>query len=177
MDEYQKQAINFLKTTNSSISIEFLKHGFHFHNDKEKRDIYYITISKGSRKYEFNFGQSLNDSGFYFTMGKRRVDLDRKFLEVSKSQLTRHIKRNINYDYLDNGKSDKIHYPQAPSEYSILAAITKYDPGTFEEFCEEYGYDINSKSADKIYLAVKDEWNHIQALYTDEELELLREIN
>lgn len=177
MDEYQKQALDFLESTNSTISIDFLRSGYHFHTDKEKRDIYLITINKGSRKYSFEFGQSLNNSGFYFTMGKRRVDLDRKFLEVSKSQLTHHIKRNISYDYLDNGKSDKIHYPQAPSEYSILAAITKYDPGTFEEFCSEYGYDVDSISANTIYLAVKDEWNHIQTLYTDEELELLREIN
>lgn len=176
MNEYQKQALDFLESTKSTISIEFLKHDFHFHTDKEKRDIYHITINKGSRSYGFEFGQSLNDSGFYFTIGRRRVELDRKFLEVSKSQLTHHIKRNISSDYLDNGNSDKIHYPQAPSEYSILAAITKYDPRTFEEFCSEYGYDTDSMSANKVYLAVKNEWNNIQALYTDEELELLREI-
>jgi len=177
MDEYQKQAIDFLDRTNSSIAIEFLKHDFHFHTDKEKRDIYSITLSRGSRKYEFEFGQSLNDSGFYFTMGKRKVDLDRKLLQKTKSELTRHIRQTINSHYLDNGKSDIIHYPQVPTEYSILACLTKYDPYSFEDFCGEYGYNTDSISANKIYEVVQNEWNHIQSLYTDEEIELLREIN
>lgn len=28
-----------------------------------------------------------------------------------------------------------------PTMYEVLACMTKYDVGTFEEFCREYGYD------------------------------------
>ena len=46
-----------------------------------------------------------------------------------------------------------------------------------KNFAVSMDMNTDSISANTIYLAVKDEWNHIQALYTDEELELLREIN
>ena len=59
MGEYEKQAIDFLNKTNSKIEIEFLKRDFHFDEDKEKRNIYKVTLSKGIRKYTFNFWDSI----------------------------------------------------------------------------------------------------------------------
>ena len=48
-------------------------------------------------------------------------------------------------------------YPQ-PSSYDLLACLIKYDPGTFEEFCNEFGYDTDSKKAEKTYKAVVNEY-------------------
>lgn len=60
--------------------------------------------------------------------------------------------------------------------YNILACLTKYDPGTFENFCSDYGYDVDSRAAEKIYNKVLEEWAGVQKLWTDEEIELLQEI-
>ena len=44
---------------------KYLKNDFHFDNDKNTRDIYEITLKRGTRDYTFNFGQSINCSGEY----------------------------------------------------------------------------------------------------------------
>ena len=60
-----------------------------------------------------------------------------------------------------------------PTLYSVLACLTKYDPETFEDFCENYGYDNDSRKAEKIYKEVVKEFNNMQRLFTSDELELL----
>ena len=44
--DYEKQANNFLTKTNTVLKIEFLRYDYHFQDDKEKRDIYKITIKR-----------------------------------------------------------------------------------------------------------------------------------
>lgn len=63
-----------------------------------------------------------------------------------------------------------------PTAYDILTCITKYNPGTFEDFCAEYGYDTDSRKAEKIYKEVVNEWEGINAVFTSEDLEKLQEI-
>lgn len=62
-------------------------------------------------------------------------------------------------------------------QYDVLACLTKCDPGTFENFCSEYGYDSDSRKALKTYKAVRNEWQNLCKLFTESELEQLQEIN
>ena len=62
-----------------------------------------------------------------------------------------------------------------PNSYDILSCLTKSDPGTFEQFCSEFGYDTDSRSALKTYKAVKKEWAGVQAVFGDV-LDSLQEI-
>jgi hypothetical protein len=64
-----------------------------------------------------------------------------------------------------------------PKLYDILTCLTKYNPGTFENFCSEFGYDEDSKSAEKTYNAVKEAYINMCRLFSDEELEILQLIN
>ena len=64
-----------------------------------------------------------------------------------------------------------------PNEYDILACLTKYYPETFEDFCSEFGYDEDSRSAEQIYLACVKEYKQLTRIFTDEQMEELREIN
>lgn len=57
-------------------------------------------------------------------------------------------------------------YPQ-PSSYDLLACLTKYDPGTFEDFCDEFGYDIDSKKAEKTYKAEIKEYEGLYRVFGD----------
>lgn len=63
-----------------------------------------------------------------------------------------------------------------PTKYDVLSCLTTYDPGTFENFCLEFGYDNDSISALRTYNAVVSEWDNVSMLFTEEELEKLREI-
>ena len=62
MSEYDKQAEQFLKETETEFKVEFLENGLYFLDDTKTRDIYKITLKKGERVYNFKFGQSINDS-------------------------------------------------------------------------------------------------------------------
>lgn len=168
---YDQQALDFLANTGAKIEIEFSHSGKHFEGDTEDRDIYNVVLSRGTRKYKFTFGSSLNDSGFYYQINKTKYPLDRK--HISKSNLKFFIKMQ-NYSFETH--LDTIHYPIKPSEYSILACLTKYDPNTFEDFCNEFGYDTDSRSAKKIYKAVVKEWQGVTSLFSDKEIEQLQEV-
>ena len=65
---------------------------------------------------------------------------------------------------------------QTPTPYDVLTCLEKYDPGDFEEFCGGYGCNPDSIQDNKLYKAVKKEWNHLQQIFTKEEIEELREI-
>ena len=54
-----------------------------------------------------------------------------------------------------------------PSMYDILACLTKYDTESFDDFCSSYGYDTDSRSAERIYKAVCKEYNAVERLFGD----------
>lgn len=62
-----------------------------------------------------------------------------------------------------------------PTMYDVLTCLTKYDPYSFEDFCGDYGYDEDSRKAEKIYRAVVKEYKAVQRLFGDI-LEELQEI-
>lgn len=127
--DYQKQAIDFLQATETTFKITFKDHDFYFSEDKDTRDIYYITLRNSKHKYRFTFGQSVSNTGTH------------------------------------------------PTPYDVLACLQKYDVGSFNDFCNEFGYDQDSRKAYKTYKAVLKEWKNIELLFTPEQLELLQEIN
>ena len=61
MDEYVKQAQDFLDVTGSKVSIRFKKYGEHF-NDGVNRNIYRVTIARGAERFAFDFGDSINNT-------------------------------------------------------------------------------------------------------------------
>ena len=130
--EYDKQANDFLKKTGATIKVKFFKYAKHFQNDKQERDIYKVTISKGGETFTFDFGQSLDSSW----------PNERK----------------------------------QPSDYDVLTCLQKYDVGSFEDFCDEFGYDADSRNAEKIYKAVCNEYENLCRIWNDSEIKELQEI-
>jgi len=170
---YEQQAIDFLAQTGTVINCEFLRNGKHFDDDKETRDIYSVTITKGQRKYTFNFGQSINASGAYIVAPM----LKNKMIAANIPHYFQSLKdaQKFRYELAQNVIGKNVNFSK-PTAYDILCCLTKYDPGTFENFCSEFGYDEDSRKAEKIYKAVKDEYQNVCALFSDSEIELLSEI-
>lgn len=86
-----------------------------------------------------------------------------------------------------NGKSYTFDFGQSiaagstePTMYDVLACLTKYDVGSFEDFCADYGYNDPSLSANKAtkmtYEAVVKEYEAVQRLFGDV-IEELQEIS
>lgn len=60
--------------------------------------------------------------------------------------------------------------------YDLLACLTKYDPGTFENFCSDFGYNTDSRKAESTYHAVQKEYQKVSRFFTDAELVELQDI-
>lgn len=54
-----------------------------------------------------------------------------------------------------------------PTMYDILSCLVKSDPGSFDEFCAEFGYDIDGRNSKKTYKAVCNEYKAVERLFSD----------
>ncbi len=66
---------------------------------------------------------------------------------------------------------------EEPTLYDVLTCLQKYDVGTFEDFCNDNGFDNDSRMAEKTYKAVVKEFQAMERLFDSEELEVLQLIN
>lgn len=69
---------------------------------------------------------------------------------------------------------------ERPTKYDVLACLDTYDYiNGIEDFANEFGYDLceNYKETEKIYKACMKQSEKLHGLFTDEELEMLTEIN
>lgn len=189
--EYDKQAIDFLTSTETTFKAELLRNDYHFDNDKLKRDIYNITLKRGNRSFSFEFGQSNANSQYYFDKPSKRKYTEGKeyFESIDLGTQKKHYKdRFLSFisnssmfaRSIDDNKALKrlglLKEGTPPTEYDILVCLTKYNPGTFENFCDEFGYNTDSKIAEKTYNAVVNEYKNVAMLWTDSEIEQLTEI-
>ena len=155
MNEYEQQAQDFLKATGTELRIEFSHHGFYFAGDKEKRDVYQFTLKNARGEYTSTFGDS-----------------------ISNTQ-ARDAKNNPQRYW---GQKRKPATYRKPSAYDILACLEKYevDP-EFSEWCKEFGYDSRPlqefPEVFKIHQACAEQYRCVRRLFTEEQMDLLREIN
>lgn len=175
--DYEKQAADFMTATNTTMETRFLRTGLHFPDDKDQRDIYEITLNSKGRVYKFNFGQSINASGEYKILDKRmRPSPNREFCTAEEAKKIKMKLRPIFTERELNEKIIKNPNHSAPTAYAVLSSLTKYDPQTLEEFCSEYGYNVDSRKAERVYNAVREEYLQVSRLFTETELELMAEI-
>lgn len=168
--EYSKATELVAKELGIEMIAKFFKNDYHFAGDKDARDIYKVTLKRGSRKFSFNFGQSIMKSQYY----KDRIE-GRTYTLNGGCRTGNYSIIDLN-KYVSGGMNVDLIKGEEPTMYDILACLTKYDPETFEDFCSSYGYDTDSRSAKKTYKAVVKEWDKMCSLFSDEELEVLNEI-
>lgn len=146
--------------------------------DKQARDFlkkpgYNITITKR------NFRESVLVDKAGCKIGKRShywVTITRIYKDNSKNLVKgRYSPTFFEFEFIDSVHNYE--KKQNPSDYSILACLTKYDPINHENFCREYGYDPDSIKGLEIYKAVKEEWEKVSGFFSVEELNELRDIN
>lgn len=168
MNEYIKQAQKFLNRTGVEFKAEFLKNDFHFKADKDKRDIYICTLTRGSRSASFEFGTSIMDSQYYQDKNIKGRTYTLNGGCRTGGYSINDIKKYSSYITLVKGVK--------PNEYDLLACLQKYDVGTFEDFCNEFGYDEDSITAEKTYKAVIEEYYKVCMIFSDNEMEELHKI-
>lgn len=146
---YQKQAKDFLSNAGVEMKINFFKNDYHFEDDKES------NIFRDIYKVVFK--------------RKKQNRIDNK---ISK------------FTVIFGNSIQATNNNEKPDEYDILACLQKYDLSDFSNFCLDFGYEefckncnrYNKKSI-KIYKACIKEFEKVLNFFSDEELELLRDIN
>lgn len=169
MDEYLEQAKSFLNKANAKCEIVC---GGITRNEnweeREKRNWYDVTITTPRGKMTFTFWDSIHNTEIS-TM---------TFEEYAKKKLKYNRVENMSYGERIKAKNDltRLKADAVPNEYDVLACLEKYDMGTFENFCSEFGYDEDSRTAERIYIAVIKEYKDLTRIFTEEQMEELREI-
>lgn len=150
---YHEQAELFLKETGTSILFSAPRIKKHFPDDKEPRIVWDVRLKNKNGYYNFDYGMSLNDTEkFYKSVGWSASNV-RTFTLMELARCPR------------------------PSAYDVLSGLISSDPGTLTEFCACYGYDFDSKLANKVYYKCCLEWESLNELFSPTELEALSYIN
>lgn len=159
--DYLEQAEEFLNKTNTTLKVEFKHFGPHFYDDESHRDIYTVTLERNGLAYTFNFGRSIEKSSKIMAKyASQKLLKARRSLPVPKAD-----------EYLINPEKS------VPNSYDILSCLQKNDPGLFEDFCADFGYDTDSIKAKNTYESVRAEFLNLAKLFSGCELEELAEIN
>ena len=157
--DYEKQGTDFLEKHGVKMTTEFLYNGPYFLDEKEKRDVYSITLVRDKKSYSFRFGQSIANSG----------------LTVKRNPYGKSMGRAPTL--YDNEMIPRRPYGRViPTAYDVLSAIQKSDVGTFEDFCGEFSYDTDSRKAENIYFAVQTEYSALRKMFSQAELDEMNEI-
>ncbi len=125
---------------------------------------YNVQAQEFLNKTNVKFSVSYIGYGFYFDDDKEERDIYR----ITLKRANRSYSFKFGQSIANQG--------QEPTEYDVLACITKYEPGTFENFCSEFGYITDSRKALKTYNAVCREYKGVCRIWNQAEREALAEI-
>lgn len=169
MNEYLEQVKNFLNKANAKCEIVYggISRNENW-KEKEKRNWYDVTITTPRGKMAFTFWDSIRNTEIS-TM---------TFEEYAKKELKYNRVEDMSYGEKVKAKKDlaRLKAKAVPDEYDVFACLGKYDVGTFEDFCSEFGYDEDSRTAERIYIAVIKEYKDLTRIFTEKQMEELSEI-
>lgn len=156
MKNYNERAARFCEATKAGVYAEFSHHGLMPWDEEtgHTRDVYRVRIEREGRKpYTTLFGQSVVKSQYPSEEAYRRVVGRRA---ANKAPYAPHTKR------------------EAPTAYDVLATLVTYDPGSYADFCAEFGY-AGGETSLKVWASVREEYAAVQSLFGDV-LDELREL-
>lgn len=169
MTDYQAQAKQFLADCNATMEINFIGKEIpsQWLGETKPHNKYQFTIKTPKGKYTSYFWDSLHNT---------------EVSEVSERTYAQQ-KYKASYDCLRSHEKAKARAELAklkanaiPTEYDILAAVEKYGYDSFSDFCDELGYSTDSISARETFLACGEEYARLRRIFTEEQMEMLREI-
>lgn len=170
MTEYEAQAKQFLEDCNATMEIKFIGREIptHWLGETKPHNKYQFTIKTPKGKYTSYFWDSLRNT----EVSEMTADsLACKKYKAHYDVLRSHERTNVLRE-LRSIKANAI-----PTEYDILACVEKYSYDSFSDFCSEFGYSTDSISARETFLACGEEYAGLRRIFTEEQMEILMEIN
>lgn len=164
--EYQNKMDAFLRSANATCKIEYGGIARNQDWDNQKRNWYDVTIETPKGKMQYVFWDSIHDTEIY------TMTLEKYVTKIKHSRIMSYGEKIKAQRELNQLKAEAI-----PNTYDVIDCLEKYDVGTFEDFCSEFGYDEDSRRAERIYIAVVKEFKELQKIFSEEQLEILRDID
>lgn len=168
--DYEKQAEDFMNECSAKMDIMFVGCMPNcMWDDKESRNRYSVTITTPKGKMNLDFWDSLNNTWKF----KMAHDKDR----CARNMYGRYYEGlSITEKARVRDRMRGMEQEGRPTYYDILACLESYDPGTFKDFCSEFGYSDDSIKAFKIYTACQEQYADLCRIFTPEQMDKLREI-
>lgn len=170
MNEYVKQAKDFLASCNAKMEIEFA--GLERPNwDDKPHASYNFTIETPRGKMMGHFFDSTYNTDILTMTAKMYYEktYNRYYSGLLPTERMRYEKKF-------KAKKEKA----IPTEYDILACLIKYDVGSMDDFMHEFGYEINCTqdmtNFINTYNTVVKQYNDIRRCFTEEQIEAMQEI-
>lgn len=169
MTEYLAQAKQFLSDCNATMEINLVGREIpsHWRGETKHHNKYQFTITTPKGKY----------SGYFYDSQHNTEISDMSFADYVHKYKKRHPETVTAWE---KGKLmrelAKLKAEAKPTEYDILACVEKYGYDSFSDFCAEFGYSTDSISAREIFLACGEEYAGLRRIFTEEQMEKMREI-
>lgn len=98
----------------------------------------------------------------------KHFENDKDFRNIYTVRIDRDGK-SFSFQFGDSVSNTQNH--KRPTCYDVLACLQKYDVGSFEDFCSEYGYTIDTyedkRRITKLYRAVTKEFDKVTRIFGD----------
>lgn len=169
MTEYQQNALNFLTSCQATMEISFIGKEIptHWKDETKPHNKYQFTITTPKGKYTSYFYDSLHNTEISEIS---QNDFARKKYKADYSVLTMHERAVVRNELASLKANAK------PTEYDILASLTKESWDSFSDFCSDFSCSTDSISAREAFLACGEEYAGIRHIFTEEQMKKLREI-
>lgn len=180
--EYREQGAMFLSETNTTLEvIEAVPQTSPlWGKEGEKHGIKYsVTLKNARGSYTFDFWGSIHDANMLALAEKVKgygKTSSPEFFKIADfyKEKTGRILPAVWMSL--NKLTEKTRTLITPDAYDMLNCLQPMSADTFEDFCSEYGYDEDSRSAEKTFNAILSQDRAMRKLFTSEELEALNEI-
>jgi hypothetical protein len=153
-------------------------------NAKEKHPTinWRVAVAKGAQRIETDYSQGVGHLPHYVHQFSRLVAYDtavRAACETGKSRLRPNQKNG--YDACQEGamipRTEPVPRPLLRDVlYSLVLDASAVDAGSFEMWAADYGYDTDSRAAEKVYRQCLDDGLKLRAMIGNDALATLQQL-
>lgn len=171
MQNYNTEAKSFLDANNIKVSIQYAGFRKHFADDKEERDTYSITLSRNSKSYSFDYGDSISNS----MIRKYNTYMDYSYAYNEDVRNKNFYNRKFMTSKLSPEGFKEL--KKWPDLYSVLCCLASdsYEVWTLQDFCDNFWYDSDSRKAMDLYLKLQDASDKINKFFSRDELTFMQD--
>ena len=175
--KYEHFKINFIGL---DFEVKLLDNEAVFPNSKDNKKIeqFKVILTHKERIINFNFYNSIMEREISKNLKLNLEQYPKGILKIRDFRA--YMKKQMwgGYDKVKNLKE----LTETRIYYLLYGIINSFamdrttETDNFKFFCDNFGYDEDSRKAEKIYKAVLEEYKNVKMLWTDEEIKKLAEI-